>query len=143
MSLLVVAVLVLFGCSNEPEMITKCSLVVKGNNLEHTLTSKGDDVIEEKIVQIFEWDNAFTGSLIKTTIDGYKTQYANIKGLTYNVTEEENKLMTNLVVNYKEVDLKEFQEKVLRDTSGKKITGMSLENTVEALSKSGLTCTKG
>ena len=63
-SLLFVAAMVLFGCSNQKVMVTECSLKTDDINLVETITSKGETVTKQEIVQTYEWTDDFNESVV-------------------------------------------------------------------------------
>ena len=137
-SLLFVAAMVLFGCSNQKVIVTECSIKIEDINLVQTITSKGDTVTKYELVQIFEWTDDFNENIVRDIITKLTENYKDVDGITYSAKEEEGKIISSTIVDYEKIDIKALTEKQKDKTS----LETSLKKIVGNLKQSGATCKK-
>ena len=141
-------VIILSGCNNSSKEVVKtCKLtadqssngyVLNSNYEIHSKDGLVDNVVTKETV---ESDNEQIREYFKNTLEkSYKTANESYGGYTYKVTEDDNKIISDVTIDYSKMDLDKFvkdNSQIKSYIKNKKITLEGMQKIYEAL---GATC---
>lgn len=142
LSLLLVSILILAGCSKPEESKTYVANPNQATTVEIALYYKDDEVTKQTAHTVIQLDS-FTDEqkeLMKTEMEQISATYQGIEGVTQKFEYKDNSIVEDVEVDYTKVDLKTLRSKKLvgSDFSGDaNATKVSFKQTSEMLLKSG------
>ena len=114
---LAVTMLVVFlvtGCSSSKEKTMTCTRTMNQSgmktNLNYKVTYSGDYVNRVQSEESIETSDTNTLNTYKEQIEKIYTPYKDVKYYTYNVTIDDNKLVSTVDINYAKIDTKKLIE---------------------------------
>lgn len=151
-------VILISGCSNEKtnvntnkdtakETINTCTLSSDQSSNGYTLSSNYEIHSKDGLVnsvttkETVESDNEQVRSYFKKTLeDSYNTANESYGGYTYNVTEDGNKVISDVTIDYSKMDLEKFVNDNSQMKSYIKNNRISLDGMKKIYEALGATC---
>ena len=141
-------VILISGCGkSNKEVVSTCTLSSDQSSNGYTLSSNYEIHSKDGLVynvttkETVESDNEQVRSYFKKTLeDSYNTANESYGGYTYNVTEDGNKVISNVTIDYSKMDLDKFvkdNSQIKSYIKNKKITLEGMQKIYESL---GATC---
>lgn len=143
-------IILLVGCNNKDtnkEITKKCTLSQNQSSNGYTLDSKYEihskngyvtKVITKETV---ESESEEVREYFKSTLeDSYKSTNEKYGGYTYSITENDNKVISNVTINYSKMDIEKFIEDNSQMSSYVKNNKLTLDGIVAIYEALGAIC---
>ena len=141
-------VILISGCGkSNKEVVSTCTLNSDQSSNGYKLTSnyeihsKDGSVYSVVTKETVESDNEQVRSYFKKTLeDSYNTANESYSGYTYNVTEDGNKIISDVTIDYSKMDLDKFVKNNSQMKSYIKNNKISLDGMKKIYEALGATC---
>ncbi len=129
------------SCSTKKDTSTTTSFSTTKNGAKviMELTAKDDTIthINQTVSVNLKTGSASSIDTLKSNITSSKESYANIKGVVYTITQTDTSLTEKISISISEKTIQTLSKRKLLPIKGKRITSLSLKQTVSSLKKAG------